>query len=100
VLNIAGLKIAPEKIEEIARESVALEDVGATSLQNDNGFDELCVAMVIKDRAKSREYGTRIRKVLPRDLDDVRFIVVDSIPRTPETGKIRRAELKKLFQGK
>jgi acyl-coenzyme A synthetase/AMP-(fatty) acid ligase len=100
VLNIGGLKITPAQIEEIAAQSAALEDVGVISRPNAEGIEEACVAMVLRDPGKLKEAGAAIRKQFPPSFGRMHFVAVRKIPRTAETGKIRRAELKKQLAPK
>jgi acyl-coenzyme A synthetase/AMP-(fatty) acid ligase len=96
VLNIAGRKFAPEAIEDLIRQKIPVEDVAVTSRLNGDGIEELCIAVVAKDGAPPRAISD-IRKYLPSDFGSIHIKVLNRIPRTAETGKIRRGELKKLF---
>ena len=100
VLNIGGLKIPPSRIEEIALQAAALEDVGVISKPNADGIEEACVAMVLRDKSRLKEASMAIRKRLPKSFGSMHFVAVDRIPRTEETGKVRRGELKRLLTAK
>jgi acyl-CoA synthetase (AMP-forming)/AMP-acid ligase II len=97
VLNIGGVKIAPAAIEEVVECNATLDDMAVTTKIGEHGVEELCIAMVIKDRAQAVRYGAKIANALPKSLGRVHFKTVDSIPRTEETGKVRREALKRLF---
>jgi acyl-CoA synthetase (AMP-forming)/AMP-acid ligase II len=100
LLNLGGRKIAPAAIEALVERNVPVEDIGVTSVADRDGVEVICIAVVLKERAGVREALLRIGKCLPKDFDGARLKAVTHIPRTTGTGKVRRAELKKLFAAK
>jgi acyl-coenzyme A synthetase/AMP-(fatty) acid ligase len=100
VLNIGGVKFAPQAIEDLLTGRLPDEELAVTSLPDAEGIEELVVAVVFKDRAKAGEDATRIGKCLPKSLGRIRVIGVTRIPRTAETGKVQRARLKAMVAGK
>jgi len=97
LLNIAGVKVEPQSIEDIVTQTVPALDVGVTSLENVLGIEELCIALVLEDAAKAVEYCARVEARLKPNFRTVHVKAVESVPRTTETGKIRRDALKKHF---
>lgn len=96
ILNLGGLKIAPEEIEETIRARAAVADAGACTLPNAEGVDELWIGAVY-DAPDDRDIRARLRPALA-DLPygHIHLAKLAAIPRT-ETGKVRRAELKRLM---
>jgi acyl-coenzyme A synthetase/AMP-(fatty) acid ligase len=100
MLNVGGVKLEPSTIEESVSRAISLVDVAATSVANADGIEEICIAVVLEDPSKLREYSARIAHCVPQDCGQVHIRAVPSIPRTAETGKVRRGELKKVFSGR
>jgi cyanophycin synthetase len=97
MLNLGGRKFIPDEVEKLIASRVVLQDVGVTSIRNAEGVEVACIALVVKDTAKAREASERVVKCLPRGFGRTIIRAVGSIPRTAETGKVRRQELRKLF---
>ncbi|HKX08203.1 MAG TPA: class I adenylate-forming enzyme family protein [Stellaceae bacterium] len=93
VLNIGWRKVAPEVIEDMVREAVEVTDVGAVSIPNADGIEEVCVAVVrpsVGDEELLRRVTATFRGT---QLGRVHVIRVPAIPRTPN-GKLQRKVLK------
>jgi acyl-CoA synthetase (AMP-forming)/AMP-acid ligase II len=100
ILNVGGLKLLPSQIEEIVARAAIVEDVAATTRPNADGVEEVCLAVVLAPGKSLQESGVLIRKQFAGNLGRMHFFAVGRIPRTRETGKIRRAELKKMLAPK
>ena len=93
VLNIGWRKIAPEVIEDMVRETVEVADIGAFSIPNADGIEEICVAVVrpsVRDEVLLRRVTDTFRG---SQLGRVHVVNMPAIPRTPN-GKVQRKLLK------
>lgn len=88
IINSGGIKIQAEKLEEMLRPMIG-GSFAVTSMP-DTKFGEIIVLVAEEDVDESRFKGIRPPYYRPK-----KVIKVDKIPLT-ETGKISRAELKKL----
>lgn len=91
MINIGGLKISPDEIEDILLRSGLARDVAVCSLPNIDGVHELHVAAagLMQDHAGLAR--TLTEKIGP-DLWPLHLLVMQRIPRSSE-GKIQRAVL-------
>jgi acyl-CoA synthetase (AMP-forming)/AMP-acid ligase II len=94
VINVGGVKVAPDLVEEVLRSVKGVQDVGVFTTE-DGGAMQPWAAIV----------GTRVDPVLAQArLDEelasstlkVRFLGVDSIPRNG-MGKVQRFELRRML---
>jgi acyl-coenzyme A synthetase/AMP-(fatty) acid ligase len=94
VLNIGGTKVPPSAVEEMVLRVTHAKDAGAFSLPNDEGVEEIWIA-VAEAKADDKELRERIERGL-RPLQFAAFHVVrlPQIPRNPG-GKIQRDLLKR-----
>lgn len=95
VLNLDGIKRAPEAIEQVFLSHPLVRDVAATTVPRSDGMQQLHVAVVLAEPGSGMQEVVRgARARLPSWAAGMRVLECSSIPRTPN-GKIRRAELRK-----
>jgi long-chain acyl-CoA synthetase len=97
VINVGGVKVAPEKIEDVARRIPGVADCAAVAMVDPNGvYGEVPLLYVVPDGSSELSIAT-VKSCCAQHLlaeeapHDVMFI--ESIPRT-DTGKIQRAQLR------
>jgi len=97
VMNLAGVKISPERVEEIALRTIGVLDAAAFALIDDKGVKRLALAYV-----KGPEFSKEIMESnYQAELSEFRvakFVEVEEIPRN-ENGKIPRSNLAELIFG-
>jgi acyl-coenzyme A synthetase/AMP-(fatty) acid ligase len=91
-IDIAGIKIPPERIEEILLRRSDLRDAAAVGLDNSAGTSELWVVVVPRGKVDPREIADYLAAQTPPLVAD-QVKIVDVIPRG-ETGKILRRTLR------
>jgi long-chain acyl-CoA synthetase len=91
VINVGGLKLAPEVIEDILRQHPAVVDAAAFGAMGASGIEEISVALVVRATVLDTQV---IYWSAERDLPLTRIFVVDSLPKGP-AGKIDRDLLKR-----
>ena len=102
MLNIGGLKIAPETIEEMlvttGARGLALtrDNVAVTSVPNSDGVEHICVAVQLPENAAISSIEEHIRRAIPEYLGEVRIKRVEALPQT-SSQKIARGRLRGLF---
>jgi acyl-coenzyme A synthetase/AMP-(fatty) acid ligase len=96
VLNIGGLKLSPEDIEDQVRKIPGVIDVGMTAIRSPDGVDRIGLAVVLAPDTDMEDFRDGITREMS-GMGDVRVMLVAEIPRTPDTGKVRREPLKALF---
>jgi len=91
IINVGGLKLAPEVIEDILRGHPAVTEVAAFGAMGDGGIEEVSVAVVARTPVADRhlidwsaEHGVPVARVFQ----------VETLPKTP-SGKIHRDLLKR-----
>jgi 2,3-dihydroxybenzoate-AMP ligase len=93
LLNLGGRKFPPEALERAIMESMTLRDVGACSVPNAEGIEQLLIGMV-DPPADDRELLERLQRALqPFPTGPFRAARLAEIPRNPN-GKIRRDRLR------
>ncbi len=94
VFNIGGAKFSPDAIENIVLKTVEVDDVGACSVQNPDGIEEIYIA-VSGGRIPEQELLERIISALDLPFK-IHISKLDRIPRNAN-GKIERSLLKRGF---
>ncbi|MBL8571366.1 MAG: acyl--CoA ligase [Phreatobacter sp.] len=92
LINAGGLKVAPERIEELVAGRGDIADAAAFGVTGAGGIDEIWLAIVPREPVRSDEliaYCARRSETLA----PARIVVVDRIPRNA-MGKVERARLK------
>lgn len=90
VINLGGVKINPEKVEEVALAQLGVSDCACYSVIGVAGVEELAIALVTDEDFDLEIFKKTMAKKslsLPSQ-----FIQVDAIPRN-ENGKILRSQL-------
>ena len=96
LLNIGGLKLAPEDIENQVRRIPGVLDVGMAALENPDGVHVIGLAVVLAGGSALEDFRASVTREMA-GMGEVRVVLVGQLPRTPETGKIQREMLKPLF---
>lgn len=90
VINVGGLKLAPEVIEDILRRHPAVTEVAAFGAMGESGIEEISVALVTsRPVAESHLVDWCAERGFPL----TRVFIVETLPKTP-SGKIHRDLLK------
>jgi acyl-coenzyme A synthetase/AMP-(fatty) acid ligase len=91
VINVGGLKLAPEVIEDILRKHPAVSDLAAFGSVGKDGIDEISIALVAnKPVAESHLITWSAERGIPL----TRVFMVDALPKTASE-KIQRDLLKR-----
>ena len=95
MINVGGLKLAPEVIEETLRKHPSVNEVAAFGNMGDGGIEEIFVALVpSRPVADDHLIGWCAERGLPLK----RVFIVGELPKTP-SGKIHRDLLKRQLLG-
>lgn len=92
LINAGGLKIAPERIEELVAGRADIADAAAFGVEGAGGIDEIWLAIVPREPVRGDEliaYCARQSATLA----PARILVLERIPRNA-MGKVERARLK------
>lgn len=93
IINLGGLKMVPSFIEDGLRAAVpGIRDIAVTSLHNDQGVEELCIAVVPAESALLQRVGAALDPSLGRSL----LLGMDALP-LAASGKVARSALRDLF---
>ncbi len=89
LLNLGGLKLPPEVLEQAIVKSAAVGDVGACSIRNADGIEQVLIGLV-DAQGEDRELLARVTKALSRFyIGEFRIVKLRAIPRNAN-GKIQR----------
>jgi acyl-coenzyme A synthetase/AMP-(fatty) acid ligase len=91
IINVGGLKLAPEVIEDILRRHPAVTEVAAFGAMGDTGIEEISIA-VVANRAVADSH--LIEWSAERGLPLTHIHIVEALPKTA-SGKIHRDLLKR-----
>jgi acyl-coenzyme A synthetase/AMP-(fatty) acid ligase len=95
LLNVGGLKVNPEEIENNLLAQPGVTEAGAFVLAGAEGSEQLAAAIVLQADGQLAEVEKQVRTKLG-PLAPTRYFVVTTLPRTL-TGKLRRSELTAQF---
>jgi acyl-coenzyme A synthetase/AMP-(fatty) acid ligase len=95
IINVGGLKIAPEAIEQMLHKHPEVTEAAAFGSVGDRNLEEISVA-VVADRSVTESH--LIEWFAKRRVPVARIFHVDQLPKT-ETGKIDRESLKRRLLG-
>lgn len=95
LLNIGGVKMAPNILEEMVLKNTRVKDVGVCTIPAADGVERLCVA-VSTDGVFDNDLAEQIIRCFDNQLGTVYVIRLKSIPRTGN-GKIQRILLKETI---
>jgi acyl-CoA synthetase (AMP-forming)/AMP-acid ligase II len=90
VINVGGLKLAPEVIEDILRKHPAVTDAAAFGKMGESGIEEIFVALVANRPVADSHL---VEWCAERGIPIARVIIVDELPKT-ESGKLHRDRIK------
>ena len=96
VINIGGLKISPQSIEQFVRNQPKIRDAAAFGNPSESGLDEIWLAIVTSGPVDFNKLHQKCVERFGPVAAPVRILHITSIPRS-ETGKIQRARLKALL---
>lgn len=94
LLNIGGIKIGPDSLEDRVRSLVPLADIGACSMRNGAGIGEVYLGVVKRAQDDDGIYDRLLQAVGTLGLGVFYLVKLDRVPRNPN-GKIRRKQLKR-----
>ena len=97
VMNLGGVKISPEKIENIALGTPGVLDAAAFPIIDNKGVIRLALAYVKDSLFIKEDLHARYQKELT-GINISKFVEVEEIPRN-ENGKIPRANLAEIIFG-
>jgi len=92
IINLGGLKIAPDIVEQIVMARGDMREVAAVGMINQLGLEEIWLAIVPTANVEPNEVLARISRTHP-NLTPGRVVTVASIPRN-QAGKIMRDQLR------
>ena len=96
LLNLGGLKIKPELIDELAAEHPGVKDAAAFGLERRAGIQEVAIAVVTEEGCDLRALDAMFRATMPSGHPSV-FWRIDAIPRS-RLGKPLRAQLTERYE--
>jgi len=95
VMNLGGVKVSPNVVEEIALSVAGVEDAAAFPLTDKKGIKRLALAYVKSSGFNLVELEEKFKSEL-KAISVAKFVEVDEIPRN-ENGKIPRSNLAQLI---
>ena len=90
MINSGGVKIAPERVEDVVLQHESVAEAAAFGAAGASGVEEINIAIVVRAPVVERAF---INWCAQRKIEVARVFIVDEIPKTP-MGKIRRNDLK------
>lgn len=93
VINVGGLKLAPEVIEDMLRQHPAIVDVAAFGGMGEGGIEEISVAIVVSRPVADAHL---IDWCAERGVPLARIVTVDSLPKT-DSGKVHRERIRQQY---
>jgi acyl-coenzyme A synthetase/AMP-(fatty) acid ligase len=95
VINLGGVKINPEQVDEIAVMQEGVIDVAAFAIEDETGIPKLAIAVVIDSEFNEEKFRESM-KFKFQSAKVEKIFRVKAIPRNPN-GKILRRELSQKF---
>ena len=95
MLNIGGVKIAPEEVEDLLLRAGIAEDAGACGVADAAGIEQLHI-LLVRPRLGNDALIGRLGEILKPQFGDIKVAFAASIPRG-HAGKIRRDALRQLL---
>ena len=95
VINLGGVKINPEQVDEIAVMQEGVIDVAAFAIEDETGIPKLAIAVVIDSEFNEEKFRESM-KFKFQSAKVEKIFRVEAIPRNPN-GKILRRELSQNF---
>jgi len=97
LLNVRGIKYAPQPMEDKLIRELPITDACLTVLNDKDGIANVRIAIVPDDPGSIPYIEKNLSSLLPSTFGLVTVTVLKSIPRT-NTGKIQRGKLKRILQ--
>lgn len=97
LLNIRGLKYAPEAFEEEIMATLPVRDVCMLTLPDHENIEQVVIVVVLKPRVDQKNFISRLQSVVPAIFGETRVDFVSHIPRTG-SGKIERQSLRSTLR--
>ena len=97
LLNIQGIKCAPQELEEKLSNELPIHDVCVTAIPDSEGANHLAVVLVPHNPDEIDEISLRLEILVPGVYGTIRLIVASEIPRTG-SGKIQRTKVKEMLR--
>jgi acyl-coenzyme A synthetase/AMP-(fatty) acid ligase len=100
VINLGGVKVAPEVIEEKIRSHPKISDAAAVRVTFDPDNTQLCLAVVSPEDMTLEEINAWLLGQVLGELRTIQFAQMIKLSAIPKTGneKIAREELRRLFK--
>lgn len=98
LINLGGVKLAPDTIEDMFRQFPGVLDVGALAVDGERGISELWVGVTLSGKVTATQIRASFEKAHP-DYPLARLESFAAIPKT-ESGKIDRVALKDMLMNK
>jgi len=95
VINLGGVKINPEQVDEIVVLQEGVIDVAAFAIEDETGIPKLAIAVVIDSEFNEEKFRESM-KFKFQSAKVEKIFRVEAIPRNPN-GKILRRELSQKF---
>ncbi len=95
IINVGGLKVAPEIVEDIVRPHPAVLEAAALGVRGAGGIEEIVLAVVPRGPLNERQL---INWCAERNIPVARVVSVEGLPKTT-LGKINRELLKARLTG-
>jgi acyl-coenzyme A synthetase/AMP-(fatty) acid ligase len=96
LLNIQGIKYAPQPLEEKIAKELSIQDTCVTILDDLNGIAKVRIVIVADEESDIPNLREKLIPLLPPFFGNVELVFLKSIPRTA-TGKIQRNKLNHLL---
>jgi len=96
LLNMGGVKVAAESLDEQARRYPGVKDAGVCAVLSQSGMDEAWFGIVSDGRIDLSDFKRWIEERQNEPIRVGEILIVDRIPRS-ELGKLQRHELKALL---
>jgi len=91
VLNLGGVKISPEQVDDLASTEPGVQDAAAFGLDDESGIPKLAIALVVDHEFNEESFLTSMKLKFPRAKIE-KIFRLNAIPRNAN-GKILRRDL-------
>jgi len=96
LLNIRGMKTAPEAFEEKLLAALPARDVCLLTIPDRENVEQVVLAVVLPPDAVQDDFTAKLEQVMPSVFGTARIVYVSHIPRT-QSGKIERHALRQAL---
>jgi len=95
ILNIQGLKYAPQELEYHLLDVLPIEEVCVLTCPDDEGIDRAVIVIVPKTDNDQGRISENLPALIPRIFGDTRLVFVSALPRT-SSGKVQRGNVREM----